>query len=121
MSGNSEGGKKAVETIKALYGDDFYARIGSIGGTRSTTGGFAANKERASEAGRKGGKAGSSKHIYLSLTPNKYWKIRGYQITHSVAETSAKLNVPMGVVRAVWGSTDEEHYEKKMLQWRKKR
>ena len=56
MSGTKKGGVKAAETNKKLYGSDFYKKIGSVGGKRSTTGGFAANRELAREAGRKGGK-----------------------------------------------------------------
>ena len=56
MSGNKIGGQKAAETNKRLYGKDWYAKIGQIGGRNGHTGGFAANPELAREAGRKGGK-----------------------------------------------------------------
>lgn len=56
MAGTKEGGKKAADTNKKRYGSDFYKKIGSTGGKKSTTGGFAANPELAREAGRKGGK-----------------------------------------------------------------
>lgn len=56
MSGTVKGGKKAAETNKKRYGKDFYKRIGSEGGKKGTTGGFAANPELARIAGRKGGK-----------------------------------------------------------------
>ena len=55
MSGNKEGGLKAAATNLIKHGEDFYARIGAIGGKASTTGGFYANRELAREAGRKGG------------------------------------------------------------------
>lgn len=55
MAGTKEGGKKAAATNKAKYGDDFYSNIGTKGGKISTTGGFYANRELASIAGRKGG------------------------------------------------------------------
>ena len=55
MSGNKKGGLQARDTNKAKYGPDFYARIGRIGGQKGTTGGFAANRELARIAGRKGG------------------------------------------------------------------
>jgi hypothetical protein len=32
MSGSVTGGKQAAKTNKELYGDDFYANIGKIGG-----------------------------------------------------------------------------------------
>jgi hypothetical protein len=61
MAGNSEGGKKAATTNKKKYGSDFYARIGSIGGKKGTTGGFYANRELASIAGAKGGRKSTRK------------------------------------------------------------
>ena len=75
MSGTIKGGKKAAETNKKKQGADFYARIGRMGGKKSTTGGFASKKigldglsglERAKIAGRKGGllsKRGKSKKV----------------------------------------------------------
>jgi len=65
MSGSKEGGKKASETLKKLYGEDYYQRIGQMGGLNGTTGGFASDKvgedgltgrQRARLAGIKGGK-----------------------------------------------------------------
>lgn len=57
MAGNTAGGKKAAATNKERHGDDFYSRIGRLGGLVSTpTGGFAAmSPEKRREAGRKGG------------------------------------------------------------------
>jgi len=56
MSGTVEGGLKARDANIALYGKDYYARIGAIGGRKGTTGGFYANRELARIAGAKGGK-----------------------------------------------------------------
>lgn len=56
MSGTKAGSIKAVKTLKEVHGADFFARIGSIGGKACVPKGFAMNKKRASEAGRKGGK-----------------------------------------------------------------
>ena len=56
MAGTKEGGRAAAETNKRVYGDDFYAVIGAIGGKRGRTGGFYANRELARIAGAKGGK-----------------------------------------------------------------
>lgn len=56
MAGTIIGGKRAAATNKTRCGDNFYARIGAIGGRNGTTGGFYANRELAREAGRKGGK-----------------------------------------------------------------
>ena len=57
MAGTKEGGKKAVKTNKERHGEDFYARIGSIGGKKAdhSKGGFAANPDLARIAGKKGG------------------------------------------------------------------
>ena len=55
MAGSKIGGAKAAKTNKERHGKDYYKRIGAIGGKNGTTGGFAANKELASIAGRAGG------------------------------------------------------------------
>jgi general stress protein YciG len=57
MSGNRIGGLKAAQTNKERYGEDFYGQLGTLGGSAAYKGkkGFAANKERARLAGRKGG------------------------------------------------------------------
>lgn len=56
MAGTKAGGAKAAATNKAKHGDDFYKRIGAIGGRLGRTGGFAANPELARIAGAKGGR-----------------------------------------------------------------
>jgi hypothetical protein len=56
MAGTKNGGKAAAATNKAKYGDNFYARIGAIGGKKGHTGGFAANRDLARSAGAKGGR-----------------------------------------------------------------
>ena len=40
MSGTTTGGVKTAATIKAKYGEDFYARAGAKGGANSHVGGF---------------------------------------------------------------------------------
>lgn len=55
MSGTKAGGLKASKTIKEKYGEDFYIKNGQKGGRNGHTGGFAANRELAREAGRIGG------------------------------------------------------------------
>lgn len=55
MAGTKAGGMKAAATNKAKYGEGFYARIGAKGGRNGHTGGFAADRELARVAGRKGG------------------------------------------------------------------
>lgn len=56
MAGTKEGGKKAAATNKRKYGDDWYNRIGKIGGSNGHTGGFASNPQLARIAGAKGGR-----------------------------------------------------------------
>ena len=59
MAGTKEGGAKACATNKEKYGEDFYKRIGSIGGKLGKTGGFAsgeAGRERARIYGAIGGR-----------------------------------------------------------------
>lgn len=55
MGGTASGGAKAAETNKKRYGSDFYVKLGSLGGKAGHTGGFYANRELASRAGRIGG------------------------------------------------------------------
>ncbi len=44
MSGSVEGGRVAAATNKKKYGDDYYAKIGAMGGKLGHTGGFAAKR-----------------------------------------------------------------------------
>jgi len=63
MAGNREGGLKAAQRNKELYGEDYYSRIGAVGGKNGDTGGFYYGKHyrhesdpaHPSNAGRKGG------------------------------------------------------------------
>ena len=55
MAGNREGAIKAKQKILAKYGKDYYKELGKKGGVKGTTGGFFANRQLASIAGKKGG------------------------------------------------------------------
>lgn len=57
MAGTPEGGRKTVAKVKALYGEDFYKKVGHKGGTAPRTAPrmFAADRELASKAGKVGG------------------------------------------------------------------
>ncbi len=66
MAGSVSGGKKAAQTNKRRYGENFYVTIGALGGKTSTGGGFGSDTvgsdgltglERAQIYGRKGGQA----------------------------------------------------------------
>lgn len=57
MAGTKEGALKAAATIKEKHGEDFFKKVGAIGGTaKSPNKGFGADRERAKLAGIKGGK-----------------------------------------------------------------
>jgi general stress protein YciG len=56
MSGTATGGRLAAKKNKNKHGEDFYKRIGAIGGQKSRTGGFFANRELARRAGSIGGR-----------------------------------------------------------------
>jgi hypothetical protein len=56
MAGTKAGGQRAAESNKLKYGEDFYKRIGSIGGKLGHTGGFFADRALARRAGAIGGR-----------------------------------------------------------------
>lgn len=56
MAGTKAGAKKASNTMKKRYGDDYYHQIGRVGGQNGRTGGFYANREAARSACAKGGR-----------------------------------------------------------------
>lgn len=76
MSGTKVGGKLAAKTNKKLYGKDYYRTIGAMGGKSGHTGGFYANRELASIAGRKGGTISRRKP-----TPQLAKEVKRYGIT----------------------------------------
>jgi len=55
MAGTVSGGKLATITTKERHGEDFYSKIGAVGGLKKGAKGFAVDRELAREAGRKGG------------------------------------------------------------------
>lgn len=64
MAGTREGGLKASLTTRKRHGENFWSRIGQLGGYKGTTGGFASDKigadgltgrQRASVKGKIGG------------------------------------------------------------------
>lgn len=63
MAGSKLGGARAAATNKLRHGEDFYVKIGSMGGKKGTTGGFYANRELARTAGAKGGRKSTRKGV----------------------------------------------------------
>ncbi|MBA3758886.1 hypothetical protein H0X10_04660, partial [Candidatus Saccharibacteria bacterium] len=57
MTGTKLGGARAAQTNKNRHGAGFYPKIGALGGKKSRTGGFYANRELARIVGKKGGQA----------------------------------------------------------------
>lgn len=55
MPGTPAGGRKASETNKRKFGEDFYANIGAYGGKAKVPKGFALDRNLASRAGKIGG------------------------------------------------------------------
>lgn len=74
MGGTLVGGKAAAETNKKRHGDDFYRKIGSKGGKAlsSHPKGFAANRDLARIAGKKGGQISRRRKSKLSTTKINY-------------------------------------------------
>jgi general stress protein YciG len=57
MAGNVLGGKKAAQTNKAKYGENYYKEIGSLGGKAKVPKGFALmDPKKLSEISGKGGR-----------------------------------------------------------------
>lgn len=56
MSGSRDGGLRAAASNKERHGEDFYKRIGAMGGRWTGKKGFALSPERARLAGQKGGR-----------------------------------------------------------------
>lgn len=57
MAGTKSGGKLTAETNKSKYGEDYYRKIGAVGGKRKVKKGFATfDTERLQEISRRGGK-----------------------------------------------------------------
>lgn len=71
MSGTTAGGKKAALKNKKLHGKNYYAEIGRKGGqVKGILKGFAANRERARIAGKKGGTISRRGKIVTERTTN---------------------------------------------------
>lgn len=57
MAGTKEGGLKGKQTLYKKYGEDYFKEMGRKGGmVSSPLKGFGSNRQRAVDAGRKGGK-----------------------------------------------------------------
>jgi hypothetical protein len=83
MSGSKIGGLRAGATNKARHGEDYYSRIGKMGGLKGKEDGvikgFAANRELACIAGARGGKKSrrgpnKTKHEILDVTSQGFFE-----------------------------------------------
>jgi hypothetical protein len=70
MAGTVKGGREAARKNKKMYGSDFYVKIGSMGGKKSHTGGFAAGEE-GRERARKWGAVGGRLSRRSKASPNR--------------------------------------------------
>ena len=89
MPGTVTGGLKCAATNKAKYGDDWYKKIGAIGGRNGNTGGFASNHTLAQLAGAKGGrisKRGKSEKTILKAKRAKELLAQGVSISDIAKE-----------------------------------
>ena len=103
MSGNKAGGIKARETNYKNNGRDFYKRIGTIGGSR-TTGmkGFALNRELARAAGAIGGRIshrGAYRKRLFSV------EVKGVEYRLLFAGTALWRGVPTDYFKAAFKGT----------------
>ena len=72
MSGSKIGGRKASRTNRERYGEDFYKKIGAIGGRNGHSGGFSYNPALARVAGSKGGSKSKRGLKFLGMKRRKY-------------------------------------------------
>lgn len=114
MAGTKAGAKKASNTIKKRYGDDYYRRIGKVGGQNGRTGGFYANREKARSAGAKGGRISNragiknkNKRPLWTLPINwrrivkEYIKEYGHDILYEMIDTAYCKDVGMDDLRDI--------------------
>lgn len=112
MAGTKAGAKKASNTMRARYGNDYYHRIGKVGGQNGRTRGFYANREAARSAGTKGGRISNrsgvknkNKRPPWALLINwrrivkKYVKEYGYDILYEAVVTAHYKDVDMDDLR----------------------
>lgn len=77
MSSTRAGGIKAAQTNKERYGNDFYRKVGKLGGTKSRGGGFASvDSNMARLCGQLGGLTACYKRNPASVDINKIIEIK---------------------------------------------
>lgn len=91
MSGTYMGGLQTAKTNKEKYGEDYYKKIGAIGGRKITDKpkGFAANNDLARAAGRIGGTV-SSRSRRLTQAEKEAALQKLYAQTDKKAENKVK-------------------------------
>lgn len=95
MVGTRQGGLKAAACNRAKYGDDFYKRIGSKGGSAFTDKlkGFANNPELAKKVGRKIGLRTRRGYKWLGDVDDTHGKYQNLETGEiSIKEYSRSVN-----------------------------
>lgn len=104
MAGTKLGALNAKKTNLERHGDDFFKRIGSIGGSaRVSTKGFGANPERARLAGIKGGSRSRRGKASETLAPRQSTRL--WYFTFGFGQ------VHEGCYTTIRGSEDEARAE----------
>ena len=95
MPGTKAGGYKARETNYVKYGDDFYNKIGSLGGRVKTSKpkGFAANPELAVKAGAKGGRKSRRTGVTTDQGKKKEYYYNGDRIFKATKDIKEEIHI----------------------------
>lgn len=100
MGGTISGGRKAAQTNRERYGENFYANIGRKGGQNGHTGGFASSKELARRAGAMGGKKSKRGPAIQKLLDKNADDILGmYNNGVSMRQIAIEYNVATGTIK----------------------
>lgn len=111
MPGTKIGGLKAAQTNRQKYGDNFYQKIGRLGGEHSHTGGFAKNPDLARLAGAKGGKRSRrGQSIMMQKIESHREGIRDlYNYGMSIPQISKQFKISDATLRK-WAKENLEGY-----------
>lgn len=100
MPGTKAGGKKAAITNKLRHGEEFYAKIGRMGGRNGHSGGFSI-PGLARKAGKKGGtisRRGIAKDNKNILDENRATIVSMYYQRKTIKEIAAAIGISYAVL-----------------------